>query len=122
VSQEPNTFWTDRFNNADNRLAYHGMAREIMAHLSNTIDEFIMCVGTGGRFSGTMAKTLWKYDNVLFESDVPVTCESSSAGIKYDCNARAQMTIGVSSRPKYVQLNGAIVKNFSYNSKTNTIT
>ncbi len=46
LSKEPDTFWTDQFNNIDNRNAYHNMAREIMAVLGNTIDEFIMGVGT----------------------------------------------------------------------------
>ena len=52
LSKEPNTFWTDQFNNVDNRNAYHQMAREIIGELGNTIDEFIMGVGTGGAFSG----------------------------------------------------------------------
>src|ERR1043165_4085629 len=52
LSKEPNTFWTDQFNNVDNRNAYHDMAREEIAILGNTIDEFIMGVGTGGSFSG----------------------------------------------------------------------
>jgi cysteine synthase A len=52
LSVQPNTFWTDQFNNIDNRNAYHKMAREIIAALGNNIDEFIMGVGTGGCFSG----------------------------------------------------------------------
>ena len=52
LSQAPNTFWTDQFNNVDNRNAYHAMAREIITVLGNNIDEFIMGVGTGGSFSG----------------------------------------------------------------------
>lgn len=52
LSQQPNTFWTDQFNNPDNRSAYHGMAREIIEQLGTDIDEFIMGVGTGGAFSG----------------------------------------------------------------------
>src|SRR5437762_6152934 len=52
LSEDPSTFWTDQFNNVDNRNAYHNMAREIIAVLGNTIDEFIMGVGTGGSFSG----------------------------------------------------------------------
>ena len=52
LSKAPNTFWTDQFNNVDNRNAYHNMAREILAVLGNDIDEFIMAVGTGGCFSG----------------------------------------------------------------------
>ena len=52
LSNEPNTFWTDQFNNVDNRNAYHKMAREIIDVLGKNIDEFIMGVGTGGSFSG----------------------------------------------------------------------
>jgi cysteine synthase A len=52
LSKRPNTFWTDQFNNADNRSAYHAMAGEIMAVLGQDIDEFIQGVGTGGSFSG----------------------------------------------------------------------
>ncbi len=52
LSQGPNTFWTDQFNNTDNRNAYHAMGAEITAELGHGIDEFIMGVGTGGCFSG----------------------------------------------------------------------
>jgi cysteine synthase A len=52
LSVKPGTFWTDQFNNTDNRNAYHAMAGEIMDVLGNNIDEFIMGVGTGGCFSG----------------------------------------------------------------------
>jgi len=52
LSKEPNTFWTDQFNNVDNRNAYHNMAREILDVLGTSIDEFIAGVGTGGCFSG----------------------------------------------------------------------
>jgi cysteine synthase A len=52
LSKEPNTFWTDQFNNIDNRNAYHTMAKEIINVLGKDIDEFIMGVGTGGAFSG----------------------------------------------------------------------
>lgn len=52
LSKRPNTYWTDQFNNVDNRNAYHVMAHEIMDALGNDIAEFIMGVGTGGCFSG----------------------------------------------------------------------
>jgi len=52
LSLRPNTFWTDQFNNRDNRLAYHKMAHEILEVLGYDIDEFIQGVGTGGSFSG----------------------------------------------------------------------
>src|SRR5688500_7580767 len=52
LSNQPNTYWTDQFNNVDNRNAYHQMANEMINELGNGIDEFIMGVGTGGCFSG----------------------------------------------------------------------
>ena len=52
LSGQPNVFWTDQFNNVDNRNAYHAMAQEIIDILGKHIDEFIMGVGTGGCFSG----------------------------------------------------------------------
>jgi cysteine synthase A len=52
LSKDPDTYWTNQFNNVDNRNAYHNMAREIIDVLGKNIDEFIMGVGTGGCFSG----------------------------------------------------------------------
>ena len=52
LSAQPNSFWTDQFNNVDNRNAYHQMAEEILKAMDYKIDEFIMGVGTGGSFSG----------------------------------------------------------------------
>jgi cysteine synthase A len=52
LSKEPNTFWTDQFNNVDNRNAYHAMATEIIGVLGKEIDEFVTGVGTGGSFTG----------------------------------------------------------------------
>ncbi|MEJ5994050.1 cysteine synthase family protein [Pedobacter sp. Du54] len=52
LSMEPSVFYTDQFNNVDNRNAYHDMAREVVAVLGKEIDEFVMGVGTGGSFSG----------------------------------------------------------------------
>jgi len=66
LSKEPNTFWTDQFNNIDNRNAYHNMAKEIIAILGHNIDEFIMGVGTGGCFSGNAE---------VFKQEIPgITC------------------------------------------------
>jgi cysteine synthase len=56
LSKNENTFWTDQFNNIDNRNAYHQMAKEVIDVLGNDIDEFIMGVGTGGCFSGNAEK------------------------------------------------------------------
>ena len=52
LAAEPNTFWTDQFNNPDNRAAYHAMADETLTTLDGRLDEFVMMVGTAGAFSG----------------------------------------------------------------------
>jgi len=52
LAAEPGTFWTDQFNNTDNRSGYHPMAEEILEGLSGRLDAFVMSVGTGGAFSG----------------------------------------------------------------------
>lgn len=62
LSKQPNTFWSDQFNNVDNRNAYHTMAREIIDVLGHEIDEFIMGVGTGGCFSG---------NSEVFKQEIP---------------------------------------------------
>lgn len=62
LSKDPNVFWTDQFNNVDNRNAYHTMAREIINALGKNIDEFIMGVGTGGCFSG---------NSEIFKKEIP---------------------------------------------------
>ncbi|HEY8563550.1 MAG TPA: cysteine synthase family protein [Pyrinomonadaceae bacterium] len=62
LSAQPNTFWTDQFNNVDNRGAYHKMAKEIMDVLGDDIDEFIQGVGTGGSFSG---------NSEIFKREIP---------------------------------------------------
>lgn len=51
IASEPDTFWTNQFNNPDNRVGYASMAREVIAALG-AFDEFVMGVGTGGCFSG----------------------------------------------------------------------
>lgn len=61
LSAEPNIFWTDQFNNVDNRNAYHAMAREIISELGS-FDEFITGIGTGGSFSG---------NSEIFKKEIP---------------------------------------------------
>ncbi|MEZ5290771.1 MAG: cysteine synthase family protein [Vicinamibacterales bacterium] len=55
LAAEPNTFWTDQFNNPDNPAGYHAMADEMLAALGGRLDEFVMMVGTAGCFAGNAA-------------------------------------------------------------------
>ena len=52
IAAQPNTFWTNQFNNPDNRTGYHQMAQEILEALGGKLDAFVMAVGTSGCFSG----------------------------------------------------------------------
>lgn len=52
LATQPDTFWADQYNNADNRVAYHAMAREILGQTDGRLDAFVMSVGTGGCISG----------------------------------------------------------------------
>jgi cysteine synthase A len=52
LAEQPGFFYTDQFNNPDNRSGYHGMADEILSALDGKVDAFVAGVGTGGSFSG----------------------------------------------------------------------
>jgi cysteine synthase A len=80
LSKQPNTFWTDQFNNVDNRNAYHKMAREIINILGNDIDEFIMGVGTGGCFSGNAEVFKKEISNIRCIAIEPLQVRSLSGG------------------------------------------
>src|SRR5215210_5180715 len=80
LSKEPNTFWTDQFNNIDNRNAYHTMAREILDVLGNNIDEFITGVGTGGSFSGNSEVFKKEMPNIRCIAIEPFHVRSLSGG------------------------------------------
>jgi cysteine synthase A len=80
LSKKPNTFWTDQFNNIDNRNAYHAMATEIMAVLGKNIDEFVTGVGTGGSFSGNAEIFKKEISNVRCIALEPYHVRSLSGG------------------------------------------
>ena len=80
LSQAPNTFWTDQFNNVDNRNAYHAMAREIITVLGNDIDEFIMGVGTGASFSGNAEVFKKEIPNIRCLAIEPLHVRALSGG------------------------------------------
>jgi cysteine synthase A len=82
LSKEPNTFWTDQFNNTDNRNAYHKMGKEIIDVLGNNIDEFIMGVGTGGSFSGNAEVLKEAIPNIHCIAIEPLHVRALSGGEK----------------------------------------
>jgi len=80
LSEQPNRFWTDQFNNIDNRIAYHTMAHEIIGQLGNDIDEFITGVGTGGSFSGNSEILKKEISNIRCIAIEPYYVRSLSGG------------------------------------------
>src|SRR6266516_3378367 len=82
LSKQPNTFWTDQFNNVDNRNAYHNMAKEIINVLGKNIDEFIMGVGTGGSFSGNAEVFKNEIPNIRCFPIEPLHVQALSGGEK----------------------------------------
>lgn len=51
LTQDPNTFWTDQFNNADAIDGYANIGREL-AEQVGTVDAFVGMVGTAGMLVG----------------------------------------------------------------------
>ena len=52
LASEPNTFWTDQFNNTDALTGYMGIGRELLEQTGGKIDAFCGAVGTGGMLMG----------------------------------------------------------------------
>ncbi len=51
LNAEPNTFWTDQFNNADALDGYAGIGRELLQQ-AGSIDAFVGAVGSAGMLMG----------------------------------------------------------------------
>jgi cysteine synthase A len=52
LAAEPDTFWTDQFNNTDALEGYAGIGREILEQTGGRLDCYCGAVGTGGMIAG----------------------------------------------------------------------
>ena len=52
LAAQPDTFWTDQFNNADAIDGYAGIGRELLEQADGSLEAFCGAVGTGGMLSG----------------------------------------------------------------------
>jgi cysteine synthase len=52
LAKEPDTLWTDQFNNPDAIEGYMGIGRELLEQTGGRIDAFCGAVGTGGMLRG----------------------------------------------------------------------
>jgi cysteine synthase A len=80
LAAEPGTFWTDQFNNPDNRAGYHAMADETLEALGGRLDEFVMMVGTGGCFSGNAEVFKTRVPGVRCIAGEPMTSRALTHG------------------------------------------
>ncbi len=55
MAQEPNTYFTDQFNNADSLVGYRRLGEELLEQMDRPIDTFCAMVGTGGLTMGVSA-------------------------------------------------------------------
>ncbi len=53
IAAEPNTYWTDQFNNRDMLKGYESLGNELLAQLDRSLDVFCAAVGTSGMAMGT---------------------------------------------------------------------
>ena len=51
LARDPNTFWTDQFNNTDALEGYAGIGRELVEQIGR-VDAFVGAVGTAGMLVG----------------------------------------------------------------------
>ena len=54
LAAEPDTFWTDQFNNTDAIRGYAGIGRELLEQTGGRLDAFCGAVGTGGMLVGVI--------------------------------------------------------------------
>jgi len=80
LSVQPNTFWTDQFNNPDNRAAYHKMAEEILDALNGRVDAFVTGIGTAGSFSGNAEVLKTRVPDIHCAAIEPATSRALSGG------------------------------------------
>jgi cysteine synthase A len=80
LASEPETYWTDQFNNPDNRKGYHGMAEEILRQTDGRVDAFVMAAGTGGCFSGNAEVLKERVPGIRCVAVEPATSRHLSGG------------------------------------------
>jgi len=81
LAAEPETFWTDQFNNPDNRAGYHGMAEETLRQAEGRVDAFVTAAGTGGCFSGNAEVLKKRLPGIQCVAVEPATSRHLSGGV-----------------------------------------
>lgn len=79
LADEPDTYFTDQFNNADNPFAYRKLAEEV-EEVIGLPDAFVAAAGTGGCFSGTATYLKERSSSVECVAVEPASSRNLSGG------------------------------------------
>jgi cysteine synthase A len=79
LDAEPDTWWSEQFVNPGNATAYRAMGEEIVERLDD-VDAFVMCVGTGGCFSGVAEVLKGRGSSVRCVAVEPASSRNLSQG------------------------------------------
>jgi cysteine synthase len=101
LADEPDTYWTNQFENPANAAGYQTLGEEIEA--AGTVDAFVMGVGTGGCISGvaSVLKKQDKSDHPLIVAVEPHASRNLSGGNSDGHNIEG---IGIGFVPETVRL------------------
>jgi len=80
LANEPDTFWTDQFNNEDAIAGYMGIGRELLEQTSGRIDAFCGAVGTGGMLRGVVLALREKGSRARIVALEPASSPAMTAG------------------------------------------
>lgn len=68
----------------------------------------------GATVFAALCTELDRNGNLLVKSENPITCQVSTAGFKYSLGEDSEITLGVTSKPQKVSVNGNPIKEFRY--------
>jgi cysteine synthase A len=81
LAAEPNTYWTDQFNNKDMLKGYEMLANELAAQVDRKIDVFCGAFGTAGMLMGVGRPLKEGHDNPRIVGFEPGTSPRISKGV-----------------------------------------
>lgn len=80
LAAEPETLWTDQFNNPDALDGYEGIGRELLDETGGGVDVFCGAVGTGGMLAGVIRALRGSGRPVRIVALEPETSPAMTAG------------------------------------------
>jgi cysteine synthase A len=82
IAAEPNTYWTDQFNNRDMLKGYESLGNELLVQIDTPIDVFCGAFGTAGMLIGTAGALKGEHPATRVVGFEPGTSPVISRGVK----------------------------------------